>query len=146
MINEYMKFFKFVQSLSSIVLRRIGDRMTELKILVGKRLRQMRSEKGLTQAALAERADMIDTYLAGIERGERNIALETLQKIVTALEVEPIDAFRFGELELDEGLEEKRDSIRLLAAFLEERSLEEIRLVRMIAQDIMNTIDSEKHS
>ena len=35
--------------------------MTELKVLVGKRLRQMRSEKGLTQAALAERADMIDT-------------------------------------------------------------------------------------
>lgn len=80
MINEYMKFFRFVQSFSSMILRRIGDRMTELKILVGKRLRQMRSEKGLTQAALAERADMIDTYLAGIERGERNIALETLQK------------------------------------------------------------------
>jgi transcriptional regulator with XRE-family HTH domain len=120
--------------------------MTELKVLVGKRLRQMRSEKGLTQAALAERADMIDTYLAGIERGERNIALETLQKIVTALEVEPIDAFRFGQLDLEEGLEEKRDSIRLLAAFLEERSLEEIMLVRKIAQDIMKTIDSEKQS
>lgn len=118
--------------------------MTELRVLVGKRLRQMRNEKGLTQAVLAERADMSDTYLAGIERGERNIALETLQKIVTALEVEPIDAFRFGGLELEEGLEEKREVVRLISAFLEERSLEEIKLVRKITQDVMKTIDAEK--
>jgi transcriptional regulator with XRE-family HTH domain len=43
--------------------------MVELKVLVGKRLRGMRKEKGLTQSAVAERADMIDTYLAGVERG-----------------------------------------------------------------------------
>ncbi|MEF3309598.1 helix-turn-helix domain-containing protein [Paenibacillus sp. GYB004] len=118
--------------------------MSKLKVLVGKRLRQMRKERGLTQAALAERADMIDTYLAGVERGERNIALETLEKIMTALNAEPIDAFRFGELEAGKGLEGKRDVIRLLGAFLEERSMEEIELVRKMAKDIMATIDAEK--
>lgn len=118
--------------------------MSDLKLLVGRRLRQMRKEKGLTQAALAEKAEMIDTYLAGVERGERNIALETLEKIVKALDAEPMDAFRFGSLEPGKGIEEKRDVIRLLAAFLEERSLEEIDLVRKMAKDIMVTIDAEK--
>ncbi|MNC80477.1 hypothetical protein D3C75_1332800 [compost metagenome] len=59
--------------------------------------------------------------------------------------MEPIDAFRFGGLELEEGLDEKRNAIRTLSAFLEERSLGEIKLVRKIAQDIMKTIDEEKH-
>jgi transcriptional regulator with XRE-family HTH domain len=118
--------------------------MAELKALVGKRLRQMRKEKGLTQLSLSERAEMVDTYLAGVERGERNISLESLEKIVTALDAEPIDAFRFGELELGKGLEGKRDTIRLLASFLEERSIEEIELIRRMTKDVMATIDAEK--
>ncbi|THF82260.1 helix-turn-helix domain-containing protein [Cohnella fermenti] len=118
--------------------------MTELKVLVGKRLRQIRKEQGLTQLTAAERAEMADTYLAGVERGERNISLESLEKIVKALDAEPIDAFRFGELEPSKGLKDKRDVIRLLAAFLEERSLEEIELIRKLAKDVMATIDSEK--
>lgn len=118
--------------------------MAELKVLVGMRLRQLRREKGLTQLVAAERAEMADTYLAGVERGERNISLESLEKIVKALDAEPIDAFRFGELESSKKLGEKRDVIRLLAAFLEERSMEEIELVRKLSKDVMATIDSEK--
>jgi transcriptional regulator with XRE-family HTH domain len=87
---------------------------------------------------------MVDSYLAGIERGERNISLESLEKIVTALDAEPIDAFRFGELELGKGLEEKRLSLRVLSSFLEERSFDEIELIRKMAKDIMATIDAEK--
>lgn len=118
--------------------------MADLKVLVGKRLRQLRKEKGLTQLVTAEKCDMESTYLAGVERGERNISLESLERIVSALEAEPIDAFRFGDLELGKGLEGKRDAIRLLASFLEERSLEEIELIRRLAKDVMVTIDSEK--
>lgn len=118
--------------------------MAELKVLVGRRLRQMRKEKGLTQLVTAERAEMVDTYLAGVERGERNISLESLEKIVNALDAEPIDAFRFGGLELGKGLDEKRDVIRLLAAFLEERSMAEIELIRKLTRDVMATIDAEK--
>ncbi|NQX63755.1 helix-turn-helix transcriptional regulator [Paenibacillus qinlingensis] len=118
--------------------------MAELKILVGKRLRQMRKERGFTQLTAAERCDMENTYLAGVERGERNISLESLEKIVKALGAEPIDAFRFGDLEMSKGLEGKRDAIRLLAAFLEERSMEEIELIRKMSKDVMATIDSEK--
>jgi len=118
--------------------------MSDLKKLVGRRIRTMRKAKGWSQATLAERAGMVDSYVAGIERGERNISLESLEKIVRALEAEPVDAFRFGDLELGKGLEGKRDAIRLLASFLEERSLEEIELIRRIAKDVMATIDKEK--
>jgi Predicted transcriptional regulator with C-terminal CBS domains len=118
--------------------------MSDLKKLVGRRIRAMRKAKGWSQATLAERAGMVDSYVAGIERGERNISLESLEKIVRALEAEPVDAFRFGDLELGKGLEGKRDAIRLLASFLEERSLEEIELIRRIAKDVMATIDKEK--
>ncbi|MCY9664899.1 helix-turn-helix domain-containing protein [Paenibacillus alginolyticus] len=119
--------------------------MSDLKLLVGKRIRALRKAKGLSQATLAERAGSVsDSYLAGIERGERNISLESLEKIVTALDAEPIDAFRFGELELGKGLEEKRLSLRVLSSFLEERSIEEIELIRKMAKDVMATIDAEK--
>lgn len=118
--------------------------MSDLKILVGKRIRAMRKAKGWSQATLAEHAEMVDSYLAGVERGERNISLESLEKIVRALEAEPIDAFRFGDLELGNGLDGKRSAIRLLVAFLEERSLEEIELVRRLTKEVMTTIDVEK--
>ncbi|MBJ6360912.1 helix-turn-helix domain-containing protein [Paenibacillus sp. GCM10012307] len=118
--------------------------MVELKVLVGNRLRQIRKEKGLTQLVAAERAELEATYLAGVEQGRRNISLESLEKIVKALEVEPIEAFRFGALELNNDLAEKRDSIRLLSAFLEERSMEEIELIRKLAKDVTATIDIEK--
>lgn len=48
---------------------------------------------------------MVDSYFASFERGERNISLESLEKVVMALDAEPIDAFRFGELEIVKGLE-----------------------------------------
>lgn len=118
--------------------------MSDLKKLVGKRIRSLRKAKGWSQAVLAERAQLVDSYLAGVERGERNISLETLEKIVKALEAEPIDAFRFGELGLGKELEDKRVSIRLLSSFLEERGLGEIELIRKMAMDIMITIDDEK--
>ncbi|GAB7057309.1 MULTISPECIES: helix-turn-helix domain-containing protein [Paenibacillus] len=111
--------------------------MADIKVLVGKRLRQMRKEKGLSQAVVAERGGMADTYYAAIERGTRNISLESLEKIVAALDAEPIDAFRFGELQMGKGLEGKRDAIRLLASFLEERSLGEIELIRKMTKDVM---------
>ncbi|MNC74010.1 hypothetical protein D3C75_1252990 [compost metagenome] len=65
-----------------------------------------------------------------------------MSKITEALGAQPIDALRFGEL--DENLGNKRENIQLLAAFLEERTLEEIELVRRMAKDIMSVIDLEK--
>lgn len=116
----------------------------DLKVLVGKRVRQLRKNRGWSQSELAFRADMQESYLAGLERADRNVSLDSLARVLAALEVEPVEAFRFGGLEPGKGLEGKQAAIRLLAAFLSERSLEEVDLIRRLANDVMATIDSEK--
>jgi transcriptional regulator with XRE-family HTH domain len=62
---------------------------------VGARVRQLRKAGGLTQEQLARRAGMDYKYLGSVERGERNVTLENLERIVKALGVEPYDLFAF---------------------------------------------------
>ncbi|MEI7741268.1 MAG: helix-turn-helix transcriptional regulator [bacterium] len=62
----------------------------------GKRVRELRLQKGITsQMALAYKARLDRTYIGGIERGERNIALISIEKIAKALEVDLSNLFKF---------------------------------------------------
>lgn len=51
----------------------------------GKRVRDAREARGWTQEDLAEKANLDRTYIGGIERGERNVALLNLNKLAVAL-------------------------------------------------------------
>jgi transcriptional regulator with XRE-family HTH domain len=62
------------------------------KSLFGKALRALREERGYSQEELAERAGLHRNYVGGVERGERNVALENIVKLAAALSV------RTGEL------------------------------------------------
>lgn len=53
----------------------------------GKALRELRSERGISQEQLAHLSDLDRTYLSGIERGERNPSLTNILKIAEALDV-----------------------------------------------------------
>ena len=53
----------------------------------GKRVRELRTEKGLSQEGLALACDLDRTYIGGIERGERNVSLINIQRIAAALGV-----------------------------------------------------------
>ena len=57
------------------------------KIILGKRLRQSRIQKGYTQQALAKKADIGTVYLGEIERGLKMPSLNIFIKIVEALDV-----------------------------------------------------------
>ena len=59
----------------------------DILIKFGKRVREKRLEKGLSQEKLAEKADMHRTYIGMIERAEKNITLLNIEKIANALEV-----------------------------------------------------------
>lgn len=61
-----------------------------LSILVGRNIRKYRKKMGLSQEELAEKSGLHRTYIGGIERGERNITLDSLQVIADALSVEPV--------------------------------------------------------
>jgi len=62
--------------------------------LVGKRIRAFREAKGLSQEAFAAMCDLHRTYIGGVERGERNITLDTLQTIAETLKVSPVELFK----------------------------------------------------
>jgi transcriptional regulator with XRE-family HTH domain len=60
----------------------------------GDALRVMRKERGLSQEALAERADMAADYLGFIERGENVPTLTILLRLADALDVLPSHMLR----------------------------------------------------
>jgi len=64
-----------------------------VKSRFGSRLRQLRDERGYSQEALAERAGLHRNYVGGVERGERNVALENIVKLAKALSIKPGDLF-----------------------------------------------------
>lgn len=65
--------------------------MNEKNILesFGRRLKEVRLEKGLSQEGLALKCGLDRSYVGGVERGERNISLLNITKIAQALDVSP---------------------------------------------------------
>ncbi len=53
----------------------------------GASVRSLRYRLGISQEALAERADLHRTYIAGIERGVRNVTLKSIDKLARGLQV-----------------------------------------------------------
>lgn len=69
--------------------------LKNITIQFGKRVREIRSEKGLSQEELAFRAKVHRTYLGGIERGERNPSLKNIASIAKALNIPIAELFTF---------------------------------------------------
>jgi transcriptional regulator with XRE-family HTH domain len=64
-------------------------RRQDVKVLFGRRLRELRRGVGLSQEELADLAGLDRSYVGGVERGERNISLENICKLAAAMEVPP---------------------------------------------------------
>lgn len=62
--------------------------------LFAKRLRQIRQLKGLSQEALADLAGLHRTYVGSIERSERNVSIDNMERLAKALEVDIADLLR----------------------------------------------------
>ena len=61
--------------------------MNDLRAAVGQRVKDLREGLEWSQEKLAERASLDTTYISGIERGQRNPGLNTLNRIARALGV-----------------------------------------------------------
>lgn len=62
--------------------------MEDIKSLFGKNVRKYRLAKNLSQEKLAEISGLHRTYISAVERAERSISLDNIQKIATALGIE----------------------------------------------------------
>jgi transcriptional regulator with XRE-family HTH domain len=62
----------------------------DLQRTVGRNLRAYREARELSQEAFADVLGVHRTYMGGIERGERNLTLKTVEKIATRLDLKPL--------------------------------------------------------
>jgi transcriptional regulator with XRE-family HTH domain len=66
----------------------------DLQRAVGRNLRAYRIERGLSQEAFALTVGVHRTYMGGLERGERNLTLRSVERIAARLGIEPLDLLR----------------------------------------------------
>lgn len=90
--------------------------MTELVKRLGNRIRFLRKEKGMSQEQLGELSGLHTNYVGQVERGEKNVTVESLEKICRGLGVSMEDLFRH----IDPS--PQPDELRQLVDLLTERS------------------------
>ena len=71
--------------------------MLRLKQICGIRVRQFRKLRSLSQEDLADASELHRTYIGAIERGERNVSLNNVEKIANALGVQVIELLKDTE-------------------------------------------------
>lgn len=62
----------------------------DLQRVLGRNVRALRRRVGLSQEAFGDEVGLHRTYVGGVERGERNLTLQTVQRLGEVLGVEPV--------------------------------------------------------
>lgn len=75
-----------------------------IKKCIGKRIKELRKLRHLSQEQLAEKIDINQNALSYIETGENFFSAETLEKLINALQIEPSELFEVNHLQKDEQL------------------------------------------
>lgn len=60
---------------------------SDILLAFGKAIRKIRQEKSISQEELADMCGLHRTYISDVELGKRNISLENIYRITSALEV-----------------------------------------------------------
>lgn len=66
----------------------------DLQHIVGRNIRRLRRERGLSQEELADEIGVHRTFMGGVERGERNLTLQTLERLAQRLGVDPVSLLK----------------------------------------------------
>ena len=71
--------------------------MSEIAKFIGQRIRNYRTQRGLSQEKLAELSGCHPTYIGQVERGEKNATLESIEKLDNsdAYESIPLKCYEF---------------------------------------------------
>ena len=113
--------------------------MLDLTKRIGMNVRAIRKSQNLTIDELAEKCDFQAPYLSDVERGERNITLQTLSKIIDALNVNPGSILIPTNIQDSENLNAREELIQLLLNLLEDKSEDDIRMLLNVSIEIFKT-------
>jgi transcriptional regulator with XRE-family HTH domain len=61
--------------------------MEDIRIRFGRRLKELRLERGWSQETLAHLADIDRTYIPGIENGKRNVSIVILERLAIVFQL-----------------------------------------------------------
>ena len=70
-----------------------------IKVKVGQRIKEIRGPLGISQEALANKAELDRTYVTDVENGRRNISIENLEKLILALDTSVAEFFNSTEFQ-----------------------------------------------
>ena len=68
--------------------------------VIGQRVRALRKAAGISQMELGEKAGLDHTYIGSVERGERNLSIEAIDKLAQGLDINIAELFRFSSKSL----------------------------------------------
>lgn len=89
--------------------------MSDIRKPLGKRIAQLRRQKGLTQEQLSEKLDIAKNSLSNIESGRSFMSFSKVQKLIDIFEIEPFELFVFEKQQekvLHKGLKRAVDLIK----------------------------------
>lgn len=66
----------------------------DLQRIAGANIRALRRERKLSQEQLADSIGVHRTYMGGVERGERNLTLRSLERLAERIGVDPVELLR----------------------------------------------------
>lgn len=82
----------------------------------GRRVRELRKARGLTQPALAERSGVAEKYLSDIERGQVNVSLALIARLADGLGVAAKELFPEPDSRSDDDRQVARDLVAAITA------------------------------
>jgi transcriptional regulator with XRE-family HTH domain len=72
----------------------VKERLNDPRVLFGRRLRELRIARHLSQELLAEQAGLDRTYVSGCERGKRIISIVNIYKLAAAIKTDPMELLK----------------------------------------------------
>lgn len=106
--------------------------MSELKKLLGKRIREIRVARNLTQEDLSELTEIGASSISKIESGHFHPTDENLERIAKALNVEPYKLYMFNHQK------DTKELLKDIQTMLNQATDEEIKLVYKVLSGILN--------
>lgn len=94
----------------------------------GRRIRELRKARGLTQRALAERSGVAEKYLSDIERGQVNVSLALIARLADGLGVPAKELFPEPDSRSDDDRQVARDLVAAITATADDDKAARLRL------------------